>query len=267
MVKRQLIATGAIALALALTACSQPAPSPATSESAATTGASMAVSANEAETLMGVWNMTSLEAGADGSLANVPYSGQIAFDSESVSVQAMNPDTAAPDTAYTVRDTRRSSGTSLSTRKQAPGQSTSHLPSLGTSSGRRYDIPTALCPHPRRRVRGMAGDLRTRLGLTVLGATPRHRLEPRPRGLRLVRPFDEAGSRTCRALLDVGHTPPRTGTRSHETNPTPGLTRSHHNRRTSGGMWSQRVPLASPELHQSVHLADSFATVDSGELA
>ena len=152
MVKRQLIATGAIALALALTACSQPAPSPATSESAATTGASMAVSANEAETLMGVWNMTSLEAGADGSLANVPYSGQIAFDSESVSVQAMNPDTAAPDTAYTVQGYEAFYG-DLTVDPEAGTWSvyvTSALARdlIGQTLTRNYDIPTALWSSP-----------------------------------------------------------------------------------------------------------------------
>jgi hypothetical protein len=47
--------------------------------------------------------MTSLEAGAEGDLRPVPYSGQIVFTgSGTMSVQAMNPDTSAPDTPYTV---------------------------------------------------------------------------------------------------------------------------------------------------------------------
>ncbi|WP_017579917.1 lipocalin-like domain-containing protein [Nocardiopsis valliformis] len=58
--------------------------------------------AGEDDELMGVWRMTSLEAGEEGDLQEVPYSGEIAFASESVSVQAMNPDSEAPDTAYTV---------------------------------------------------------------------------------------------------------------------------------------------------------------------
>ena len=47
--------------------------------------------------------MTSLEVGTEGDLDPVPYSGQITFTkSGSMSVQAMNPDTEAPDTPYTV---------------------------------------------------------------------------------------------------------------------------------------------------------------------
>ena len=47
--------------------------------------------------------MTSLEAGTPGNLRPVPYSGQIIFTrSGTVSVQAMNPDTSAPDTPYTI---------------------------------------------------------------------------------------------------------------------------------------------------------------------
>lgn len=46
--------------------------------------------------------MISLETGGEGSYSTVPYSGQIDFDADTVSVQAMNPDTSAPDTAYTV---------------------------------------------------------------------------------------------------------------------------------------------------------------------
>ena len=53
--------------------------------------------------LVGAWRMTSLEAGARGDLRPVPYSGQIIFTrSGSMSVQAMNLDTSAPDTPYTI---------------------------------------------------------------------------------------------------------------------------------------------------------------------
>jgi hypothetical protein len=52
-----------------------------------------------ADPIIGAWTMTSLEAGGD----TVPYAGEIIFTAAgTVSVQAMNPDTAAPDTAYTV---------------------------------------------------------------------------------------------------------------------------------------------------------------------
>lgn len=53
--------------------------------------------------LTGAWRMTSLEAATDGILSPVPYSGQIVFTANgTMSVQAMNPDTSAPDTQYTV---------------------------------------------------------------------------------------------------------------------------------------------------------------------
>lgn len=47
--------------------------------------------------------MTSLEGGGPDAYTEIPYGGQIDFNSETVSVQAMNPDTTAPDTAYTVQ--------------------------------------------------------------------------------------------------------------------------------------------------------------------
>ncbi|WP_256977022.1 lipocalin-like domain-containing protein [Rhodococcus sp. RS1C4] len=47
--------------------------------------------------------MTSLEVGTEGNLAPVPYSGQVIFTNDTMSVQAMNPDTAAPDTPLTVQ--------------------------------------------------------------------------------------------------------------------------------------------------------------------
>ena len=53
--------------------------------------------------LVGGWRMTTLETGTPGDLRPVPYSGQIIFTkSGTMSVQAMNPDTSAPDTAYTI---------------------------------------------------------------------------------------------------------------------------------------------------------------------
>jgi hypothetical protein len=52
--------------------------------------------------LAGEWRMTSLEVGTAGNLQRVPYSGQIIFTKAgTMSVQAMNPDTNAPDTPYT----------------------------------------------------------------------------------------------------------------------------------------------------------------------
>ena len=54
--------------------------------------------------LVGGWRMTSLEVGSAGNLKPVPYSGQIIFTkSGTMSVQAMNPDTTAPDTPYTLK--------------------------------------------------------------------------------------------------------------------------------------------------------------------
>ena len=55
------------------------------------------------ERLVGEWQMTSLEVNTDGTFQRVPYSGQIIFTKAgTMSVQAMNPDTAAPDTPYTM---------------------------------------------------------------------------------------------------------------------------------------------------------------------
>lgn len=48
--------------------------------------------------------MTELEAGTEGNLQAVPYSGKLIFtEAGTLSVQAMNPDLDAPDTAYTVQ--------------------------------------------------------------------------------------------------------------------------------------------------------------------
>ncbi len=71
--------------------------------------ASMAVASpalaqdSDSKLLTGVWRMTSLEVGnAAGELEPIDYSGQIIFsDVGTMSVQAMNPDAAAPDTPYT----------------------------------------------------------------------------------------------------------------------------------------------------------------------
>lgn len=53
--------------------------------------------------LAGEWRMTTLEVGTDGVLEEVPYSGQVIFTDDTMSVQAMNPDTSAPDTPLTVQ--------------------------------------------------------------------------------------------------------------------------------------------------------------------
>ena len=55
-------------------------------------------------TLMGSWRMTRLEFGGPANYQTVPYSGQIIFTTTgNVAVQAMNPNTSAPDTPYTVK--------------------------------------------------------------------------------------------------------------------------------------------------------------------
>lgn len=64
---------------------------PSSAQSSATQGG--------AGNLVGEWRMTSLEVGGEP----VPYSGQVIFTKAgTMSVQAMNPDANAPDTAYTV---------------------------------------------------------------------------------------------------------------------------------------------------------------------
>jgi len=52
--------------------------------------------------LSGLWRMTSLEVGTEGALKEIPYSGQIAFTTDTASVQAMNPDVKASDTEFTL---------------------------------------------------------------------------------------------------------------------------------------------------------------------
>ncbi|MER8404029.1 hypothetical protein [Mesorhizobium sp. M0185] len=52
--------------------------------------------------IIGAWRMRSLEAGAEGNLKPVTYSGQVIFtEAGTLSVQAQNPDAKAPDTPYT----------------------------------------------------------------------------------------------------------------------------------------------------------------------
>lgn len=95
--KRSLIAVpAALSAALVLASCSS---SPEAEDAPAQEEATQAV---EGEELRGVWEMTSLEQETDGDSEEVPHSGQIVFGPETVSVQAMNPDTEAPDTDYTV---------------------------------------------------------------------------------------------------------------------------------------------------------------------
>jgi hypothetical protein len=84
------IAPFALALALALL-MTVPVISPARTRDRAT------------DRLLGEWRMTALEVGSEGNLQRVPYSGHIIFTKAgTMSVQAMNPDTNAPDTPYTV---------------------------------------------------------------------------------------------------------------------------------------------------------------------
>lgn len=85
MKKNALIVPLAFGLLVSMAACAQPADQ-----------------AGDADALLGEWRMTSLESGSEGNLQSVPYTGQIVFTSGTVSVQAMNPDIDAPDTAYTV---------------------------------------------------------------------------------------------------------------------------------------------------------------------
>ncbi|WP_129787634.1 lipocalin-like domain-containing protein [Promicromonospora panici] len=92
--KKLLAAPLALGLALLMTACTP-------TGSATQTGS--ATEPEETDPLTGQWQITSLEAGTEGDLEPVPYSGQIIFtEADTMAVQAMNPDTEAPDTPYTV---------------------------------------------------------------------------------------------------------------------------------------------------------------------
>ena len=96
MKKHLVIAPLTLALMISVTAC-------AATEATPSAPSAEASSADQANTLTGAWRMTSLEGGGPDAFAEVPYGGQIDFHSRTVSVQAMNPDTTAPDSAYTVQ--------------------------------------------------------------------------------------------------------------------------------------------------------------------
>ncbi|WP_020112889.1 lipocalin-like domain-containing protein [Rhodococcus sp. 114MFTsu3.1] len=68
-----------------------------------TAGCSQASEESNSDGLTGEWRMTSLEVGTEGNMATVEYSGQVIFTDDTMSVQAMNPDTSAPDTPLTVQ--------------------------------------------------------------------------------------------------------------------------------------------------------------------
>ncbi|KQR46839.1 hypothetical protein ASF82_05385 [Frigoribacterium sp. Leaf164] len=90
------IALALIAVGAAVTGC--------TSTTADAGDATVTTSATApTSSLTGEWEMTSLEVGTDGDLAEIPYGGQVIFtDAGTMAVQAANPDTAAPDGPYTV---------------------------------------------------------------------------------------------------------------------------------------------------------------------
>lgn len=84
-----------IGASVAVVGCTQ-----ATDESPTT---SPGTSTSSSDPLVGEWQMTSVEVGTADDLQPVPYSGQVIFtDAGTMSVQAANPDTAAPDGPYTV---------------------------------------------------------------------------------------------------------------------------------------------------------------------
>lgn len=88
---RPLITTSAVTLGVLVsaTACApEAAPAPETSS---------------AGTIVDEWRMTSLEVASGDNYETVPYSGRLIFtEAGTLSVQAMNPDLAAADTAYTL---------------------------------------------------------------------------------------------------------------------------------------------------------------------
>jgi len=96
MKKHALIAPLAQVLLIPLTACTSP-------ETATTAPPASSETAELTNPLSGEWRMTSLEGGGPDAYTTIPYNGQIDFNSETASVQAMNPDTTAADTAYTVQ--------------------------------------------------------------------------------------------------------------------------------------------------------------------
>ncbi|OZF07830.1 hypothetical protein CH300_05285 [Rhodococcus sp. 15-1154-1] len=66
-------------------------------------GCSQASEEANSDGLTGEWRMISLEVGTSGNMETVQYSGQVIFTDDTMSVQAMNPDTSAPDTPLTVQ--------------------------------------------------------------------------------------------------------------------------------------------------------------------
>lgn len=95
MTAKKLLVPGALGLALVLTACS----GGSASDTEGAAASSAAAPSTAASPLEGVWSLQELTASGDP----VPYAGQIAFSAGVVSVQASNPDPAAPDSAYTVQ--------------------------------------------------------------------------------------------------------------------------------------------------------------------
>jgi hypothetical protein len=96
---RQTCTISAVALVLggilATTGCTQ--------SSDADAPAAPSPTASAMSPLVGEWEMTSLEIGAEGDLQPLPYGGQVIFTaSGTMAVQAANPDTDAPDGPYTV---------------------------------------------------------------------------------------------------------------------------------------------------------------------
>lgn len=93
----------ALGLGVSLLGCTSSSGSAAAPASTATSSTPATTPPAGADALTGVWRMTALESGTDGELTTVPYAGQIVFSPTTVSVQAANPDTTAPDSAYTVQ--------------------------------------------------------------------------------------------------------------------------------------------------------------------
>ena len=109
---RTAAASLALGAALALAGCSTPPQAPGTAPSAEATPSGSAPGTAPLSALAGAWEMTRLEVGTAGDLSPVPYSGQVVFtDAGTMSVQARNPDAAAPDGPYTVGGYEAFSGT------------------------------------------------------------------------------------------------------------------------------------------------------------
>lgn len=93
-------------------------PAPALAQTTATPSTAQSSAADRLPVqLVGSWRMTKLEFGGPN-FQTVPYSGQIILtNTGNVAVQAMNPDTSAPDTAYTVKGYEAYYGTVTADRK------------------------------------------------------------------------------------------------------------------------------------------------------